>query len=217
MAGHMAGAGALGNRAWDTSRVGLAPLEPRAMVGFFFQVAVGLWALWLVSWHIAALWRSKPTVKAPVTTYRAQFLLIIVGFFLVFNGIPRLRGPVLWPVEAPLGWSMEGLIVVGIAFAWWARLHLGRLWSGGVERMAEHRVVDSGPYALVRHPIYTGLIAAALGMAVIRATPWALVGAALFALGFALKAKVEERFLEAELGGYDAYRARVPMIVPFVR
>ena len=52
--------------------------------------------------------------------------------------------------------------------------------------------------------------------AAIRATPWALLGACLFALGFALKAKVEERFLEAELGGYDAYRTRVPMLVPFV-
>jgi len=66
----------------------------------------------------------------------------------------------------------------------------------------------------VRHPIYTGLIA---GMAVVRATPWALLGLALFALGFALKAKVEERFLERELGGYDSYRARMPMIVPFTR
>jgi protein-S-isoprenylcysteine O-methyltransferase Ste14 len=83
--------------------------------------------------------------------------------------------------------------------------------------MAEHRVVESGPYALVRHPIYTGLIAAAAAMAAIRATPWALAGLALFALGFALKAKVEERFLESELGGYASYRARVPMIVPFFR
>jgi protein-S-isoprenylcysteine O-methyltransferase Ste14 len=81
---------------------------------------------------------------------------------------------------------MEGLIVVGILFAWWARVHLGKLWSGGVERMADHRVVDSGPYAIVRHPIYTGLIAAALATAVIRATPWALLGGALFAIVFAL-------------------------------
>jgi protein-S-isoprenylcysteine O-methyltransferase Ste14 len=69
----------------------------------------------------------------------------------------------------------------------------------------------------VRHPIYTGLIAAAAAMAAIRATPWALIGLALFALGFVLKAKVEERFLESELGGYEGYRARVPMIVPFFR
>ena len=187
------------------------------MVGFFFQLAVALWVTWLVSWQVAALWRDKPTVKAPRRSYRLQLVVIALGFFLVFNALPRLRQPLLWPVEAPLGWSMEGVIVAGILFAWWARIHLGKLWSGGIERMAEHRVVDTGPYALVRHPIYTGLIAAAFATAAIRATPWALLGAGLFALGFALKAKVEERFLEAELGGYEAYRARVPMIVPFVR
>jgi len=112
---------------------------------------------------------------------------------------------------------MEALTLGGILFAWWARIHLGTLWSGGIERMADHRVVDSGPYALVRHPIYTGLIAAAAAMAVIRATPWALLGLVLFAAGFALKARVEERFLEREVGGYQGYRARVPMIVPFLR
>jgi protein-S-isoprenylcysteine O-methyltransferase Ste14 len=213
----MAVGAALGNRRRATSRTAAGELEARAMVGFYFQVAAVLWALWLLSWHAAAFWRSKPTVKAPRRSYRLQFAAIVLGFFLVFNALPRLMRPVLWPVGAPLGWSMEALIVAGILFAWWARIHLGKLWSGGVERMAEHRVVQTGPYALVRHPIYTGLIAAALGVAVIRATPWALIGAGLFALGFALKAKVEERFLEAELGGYEAYRARVPMIVPFVR
>jgi protein-S-isoprenylcysteine O-methyltransferase Ste14 len=198
-------------------RLASGELEARAMLEPFFRIAVVLWALWLISWHVAAFWRSTPTVKAPRRSYRRQFVVVVLGFFLVFNIMPRLGQPLLWPVGAPLGWSMEGLIVVGILFAWWARVHLGKLWSGGVERMAEHRVVDTGPYALVRHPIYTGLIAAILGTAVIRATPWALIGAGLFALGFALKAKVEERFLEAELGGYEAYRARVPMIVPFVR
>lgn len=187
------------------------------MEGPFFAIAAGLWLAWLVSWHIAAFWRSKPTVKAPRRQYGLHFVLIALGFFLVFNAIPRLFQPALWPVTAPLGWSMEALTLAGMLFAWWARIHLGKLWSGGIERMAEHRVVDSGPYALVRHPIYTGLIAAALAMAVIRATPWALIGAALFALGFALKARVEERFLEGELGGYEQYRARVPMLVPFTR
>lgn len=186
-------------------------------MGLFFQIAAILWIVWLVTWHVAALWRDKPTAKAPGRSYRLHFAVIALGFFLIFNGLPRLMQPTLWPVGPLLGWSMEALVAAGMLFAWWARIHLGALWSGGIERMADHRVIDSGPYALVRHPIYTGLIAAALAVAVIRATPWALLGAALFALGFAFKARVEERFLEAELGGYQAYRARVPMIVPFIR
>ena len=82
--------------------------------------------------------------------------------------------------------------------------------------MAEHRVVDSGPYALVRHPIYTGLFAAVIAMAILRGTPIALAGAALFVLGFTLKARVEERFLEGALPVYAAYRRRVGMIVPWL-
>ena len=186
------------------------------MARFYILVAASLWLAWLVSWQFAALWRDKPTVRAPRRDYRLLFVMISAGMILMYGVVPA-RQPVLWQVGPALGWSMIALTAAGIAFAWWARIALGRLWSGGIERMAEHRVVDSGPYAQVRHPIHSGLIAAAFATAAIRATPWALLGAALFALGFALKAKVEERFLEAELGGYEAYRARVPMIVPFVR
>jgi protein-S-isoprenylcysteine O-methyltransferase Ste14 len=66
----------------------------------------------------------------------------------------------------------------------------------------------------VRHPIYTGLITGAVALAVIQAKPWAMAGAALFSLGFILKARVEERFLEREIGGYEDYRRRVSMILP---
>jgi protein-S-isoprenylcysteine O-methyltransferase Ste14 len=181
----------------------------------FFPIVIGvIWAAWLVSWQIAALWRDKPSAKAPRRSYRGHFVLVALGVVLTFGLFPRFEHR-LWPLPAALGWAMVALTLAGVAFAWWARIHLGRLWSGGIERMAAHRVVDSGPYALVRHPIYTGLIAAVIAGAAVHGTPLAVAGAALFTLGFALKAKVEERFLERELGGYDAYRARVPMLVPF--
>jgi protein-S-isoprenylcysteine O-methyltransferase Ste14 len=180
----------------------------------FYIIVIGfMWLAWFVSWHIAMLWRDRPTVQAPRNQYRFYFVMIACGLILMYGVVPRSQ-PVLWQVGPALGWSMVALTGAGIAFAWWARIALGRLWSGGIERMAEHRVVDTGPYALVRHPIYTGLIAGAVAMAALQAKPWAIAGAALFSLGFALKAKVEERFLEKEIGGYDAYRRRVSMIVP---
>jgi protein-S-isoprenylcysteine O-methyltransferase Ste14 len=114
-----------------------------------------------------------------------------------------------------LGWSMVGVTAAGLLFTWWARVHMGNLWHGGVSRTADHRVVQSGPFALVRHPIYTGMIAAVIAVAVLKANPVSLLGAVLFAIGFMLKAKVEERFLEGELPDYAAYRERVPMLVPF--
>jgi protein-S-isoprenylcysteine O-methyltransferase Ste14 len=183
------------------------------MARFYILVAASLWLAWLVSWQFAALWRDKPTVQAPRSDYRPHFVMISVGMVLMYGVVPA-RQPLLWSVGPVLGWSMVGLTAAGIAFAWWARIALGRLWSGGIERMAEHRVVETGPYAFVRHPIYTGLIAGAVAMAGLQAKPWPILGAALFSLGFVLKARVEERFLEQELGGYDDYRRRVSMIVP---
>lgn len=183
------------------------------MARFYILVAASLWLAWLVSWQFAALWRDKPTVQAPRSDYRLLFVMISLGMVLMYGVFPA-RQPLLWHVGPVLGWSMIALTASGIAFAWWARIALGKLWSGGIERMADHRLVDSGPYALVRHPIYTGLIAGALAMAGLQAKPWAVAGAALFSLGFVLKARVEERFLEKEIGGYGDYRRRVSMIVP---
>jgi protein-S-isoprenylcysteine O-methyltransferase Ste14 len=202
----MAGGEALANH-------GAPVLNPKRMTLFFIRIVAGLWVAWFLSWHVAMLWRDKPTVQAPRKEYRLYFVMIAAGLVLMYGVFPRGQ-PVLWAVTPWLGWSMVALTAAGIAFAWWARIALGRLWSGGVERMAEHRVVDSGPYAFVRHPIYTGLIAGAVALAVLQARPWPILGAALFSLGFTLKARVEERFLEKEIGGYEAYRRRVSMIFP---
>jgi protein-S-isoprenylcysteine O-methyltransferase Ste14 len=107
--------------------------------------------------------------------------------------------------------------VSGFGFAWWARLYLGRLWSSSVTKKANHHVVDTGPYAIVRHPIYTGLIAACFATALLKGTPAGIVGAILMTLGFSIKARLEERFLREQLGpdAYDSYRRRVPMLLPF--
>jgi protein-S-isoprenylcysteine O-methyltransferase Ste14 len=57
---------------------------------------------------------------------------------------------------------LVGATVSGFAFSWWARIVLGRLWSSGVTRKTDHRIVTTGPYKVVRHPIYSGIIIAVL-------------------------------------------------------
>jgi protein-S-isoprenylcysteine O-methyltransferase Ste14 len=125
----------------------------------------------------------------------------------------------LWTLPRAAAWACAALAVAGFLFAWWARLHLGALWSGSITRKADHRIVDTGPYGLVRHPIYTGLILALFALAAVKATPAALIGAAVTTASFWLKARFEEGFLGAELGqeAYAAYRRRVPMLVPFLK
>ena len=99
-----------------------------------------------------------------------------------------------------------------------ARIHLGRLWSSAITRKERHRLVDTGPYAFVRHPIYTGIITALVATAAIEATLAALVGATLICSGLWLKARAEGRFLMVELGrdNYKSYCRRVPMLIPFL-
>ncbi|TIX38846.1 MAG: isoprenylcysteine carboxylmethyltransferase family protein, partial [Mesorhizobium sp.] len=88
-------------------------------------------------------------------------------------------------------------------------------WSGTVTAKAEHRVIDTGPYRLVRHPIYTGLLLAILATMAAKGTVWGVAGAILLTAGIVMKARLEERFLRGELGSaYDDYARRVPMLVP---
>lgn len=185
------------------------------MGGIYVEISAALWLVWVISWKAASFWRAPTTVEAPANGYRLHFVIAVVGFLLTFGVVPW-QFERLWTAGPVFGWAMVALTAASLAFTWWARLAMGRLWNGGVSRTAEHRVIESGPFALVRHPIYTGMIAAVWGVAVLQARPLALLGAVLFALGFTLKARLEERFLAAEFPGYEDYRRRVPMIVPFV-
>jgi len=172
------------------------------------------WLLWVVSWFAAALWSERAVARASGQLgYR---VVTIAGAVLLF-GARRLPLP-LWTPAPTAAWIADAAAAVGLLFTWWARLHLGTLWSSQVTRKARHRVVDTGPYGIVRHPIYTGLTLATIATALMRGTPQALAGAALMIAGYCMKARIEERFLREELGAadYDAYARRVPMLVPFL-
>jgi protein-S-isoprenylcysteine O-methyltransferase Ste14 len=124
----------------------------------------------------------------------------------------------LWPVSPIIGWLLASLAIFGFVFMWWARIHLGQLWSSSVTRKEHHHVVDTGPYAIVRHPIYTGLLIAIVATMLMRGTIITLTGSAIIAVGIYVKACVEEEFLRQQLGeSYDAYAQHVPMLVPFRR
>ena len=179
-----------------------------------------IWIIWLASWIAASFWsgRTQRQIGGLETwTYRAA---MIAGGVLLFPGTERSLGQTpLWDVGSRGGYIIVWLMFAGLAFSWWARIHLGWLWSSTITRKEGHRIVDTGPYGLVRHPIYTGLIAALLVTAAVDATITALIGAASVILGLFLKARSEERFLMIELGGeaYRAYCRRVPMLIPFIQ
>jgi len=179
-----------------------------------------LWIVWFISWMVAAVW-SNHSVKHPGVGRELPYrLFVVVGIFLLAGLYPHRFASefILWRAGTALGWSMVALAGAGFLLMWWARIVLGRLWSSGVSVKAEHRVIDSGPYGLVRHPIYTGVIVAGFATAAIRGTAVGFLGATLMTVSWYIKAREEERFLREQLGveAYDAYARRIPMLVPFL-
>jgi protein-S-isoprenylcysteine O-methyltransferase Ste14 len=176
-----------------------------------------LWFAWAISWLIAALWSRRTEARPGATAEYLYRLVTLTGVALLFDlGHFPFLGQELWRSPLPLGWVLTGVTALGFSFCWWARIHLGTLWSSSVTRKADHRIIDTGPYGLVRHPIYTGIITASAAMAIEAGTPGGLLGLALVVLGFWIKARLEERFLRAELGAeaYDAYSRRTAMLFP---
>ncbi|RWM25974.1 isoprenylcysteine carboxylmethyltransferase family protein [Mesorhizobium sp.] len=176
-----------------------------------------LWLAWIVSWALASFWADPAQKRAGFRAeaqYRALWLAGTILLFVPAHGYAGRLRP--WTPTLAEAWICVALIALGLAFAWWARLHLGRLWSSTVTAKADHRVIDTGPYRLVRHPIYTGLLLSILATMAAKGTVWGIAGAALLLVGIVVKARLEESFLRGELGtAYDDYARRVPMLVPF--
>ena len=180
-----------------------------------------VWGSWWLSWLAAAAWRDRASAKPARGQQVGYRVLAMLGFILLFGAYRHdfHDEVVLWHVPTTAGWALVAIAGAGFAFTWWARLHLGRLWSANVGRKADHHVVDTGPYGIVRHPIYTGITLASIATAALRGTAAGWLGVCVMTMGWIVKARLEERFLREQLGAedYDAYAARVPMLVPFLR
>ena len=186
------------------------------------ETAMGVvWGAWWLTWWAAALWSDR-SVKRPAARHQVTYrVFVAIGAMLLF-GLYRHRIDSelrLWRATQTIGWAMVALAAVGFLFTWWARLHLGRLWSSNVARKAEHHVIDTGPYGIVRHPIYTGIIVASCATAAMRGTMVGWIGVAVMTAGWYIKARMEEAFLREELGAedYERYARRVPMLLPLAR
>ena len=150
---------------------------------------------------------------------------------LVHNGLMLLAYVLAWPTIRlgplntrflPEGPVLEiagvALVVAGVALAIWARRVLGVNWSAAVTVKAGHRLIRSGPYAVVRNPIYTGDIVIVLGMALASGEVRGLLGLALMVAAVWHKGRSEERLLRAEFGDeYAAYQRDVGFLMPLVR
>ena len=179
-----------------------------------------IWLAWVVSWVVAAFWSGRTKAHVPTWDSWVYRLPILLGAIFLMPLTARVLGAAPLYNVGTLGTYLLALVTVGgISFTWWARIHLGRFWSNAITHKEDHRIIDTGPYGMVLHPIYTGLIIGMLATCLAVGTWTAILGALFVSFGEWQKARMEEGFLSVELGqeAYRNYSRRVPMIVPFLR
>ncbi len=173
-----------------------------------------LWLAFVAVWIISARFAKRTRRRAPWRTWIIRLAIIAVIVAIDLRFAPG--GDMLATASRPWQWAGALLCALGLGFAVWARVHLGRNWGMPMSLREGHELVTTGPYAYVRHPIYTGILLAMLGSAL--AVPFAWISAfALFFVYFVYSALVEERMMAEQFPqSYPAYKARTRMLIPFV-
>lgn len=182
------------------------PVRPVELV-----FAVGWGAFWLY-WLVAALFMKKGRVPWS-RELRIRAAIAVLAVLLVRFGAFRYRSLNTNPWLEAVGLALLG---IGLGFAVWARVHIGRNWGTPMTQKNEPELVTSGPYRLVRHPIYSGILVAGVGTAVALSWLW-LVAVLLAGAYFLYSAVVEERYLIEQFpDAYPAYKRSTKMLLPYI-
>ena len=184
-----------------------------------WRIAYGLWLALCIVWG-AGMWTTKRTLQRQTASSRlAQSAVILLGFWMLFAGSVHAAWLDLQVYEPGRRATLAGLAltVAGIPFAIWARLALGANWSGVPTPKQGHTLIRHGPYRLVRHPIYTGILTASAGAALLSGSLHSLLAPLLIFLGFWLKIEAEENLMLGTFGAeYVDYKKSVKTLAPYL-
>jgi protein-S-isoprenylcysteine O-methyltransferase Ste14 len=183
--------------------------------GLTSVIVVACWGTVGVVWIAGAIYNARRGPRVRERTRRDYFWLVtIVSVWLLYGHTAGSDWRSL-SLESP--WiRVPGLILLlgATAFTLWARLALGTMWSASVVAKTEHELRTNGPYAITRHPIYTGLLGMILGTALIDDLGRPAVVFVIAVIYIAWKARAEERLLTGVFPEYERYRRRVPRLIP---
>jgi protein-S-isoprenylcysteine O-methyltransferase len=183
-----------------------------------------IWSAVGIVW-LAAAWASKRAVRREAAASRLLHMAIMAAVFaLLFPELPFVGklpvGPLVWrfaPDSPVIAWTGVVLTVAGCAFAIWARLLLGANWSSSVTVKHDHQLIRKGPYAIVRHPIYSGFLLGMLGTALELGEWRGIAGLVLAFVGWGMKSRREEDFMAAQFGpAYTDYQHEAKALIPFI-
>jgi protein-S-isoprenylcysteine O-methyltransferase Ste14 len=177
-------------------------------------ISLALWILFITYWSAKAKNSAPEKSSESEASRQLHQLLMNAALLLLFIPVPGLRLRYLpnspFVVSAGLAIHMASILL-----ALWARRHLGRNWSGAITVKVDHELVRTGPYKLVRHPIYSAMLGMFVGTALVSGQLHALAGLGLIAFAYWRKIRLEEERLRAIFGAdYDAYRGKTWGLIP---
>lgn len=181
------------------------------------KFAIACWGVAVAFWIVSAF--SVKTTRAQQSLpHRLVYLVVIAVAALLLNGAARMINwnRAVLPHTAWPGVLGDLLVLVGLFIAIWARATLGRNWSARVTLKEDHELIERGPYRVVRHPIYAGLLLMILGTVVLVGRVGGFLALAISFGGFWVKLRLEEALLSKNLPGYSEYMRRTRALVPFL-
>ena len=190
------------------------------MSSFSLVIIVG-WGTFCVYWLISALRTRSQTERQQSCLFLRLYLILLVLGYLLLISHPAAFGPLLRRfLPDNIGVKLIGIIIMflGLGFAAWARVHLGKYWSGGRASIkVDHKLIQTGPYKIVRHPIYAGMLFGFIGTAIVIGEIRAPLTVVFILAAFLIKILTEEKLLLEEFGStYLRYKKEVKMLIPFI-
>jgi protein-S-isoprenylcysteine O-methyltransferase Ste14 len=189
------------------------------MLWVYNYLFFALWIAFLLYWQIMAIDTKTTRRLEPAGSRIVRSLIFLIAIVLLSTNWIRLpwlyrelwrQG--IWPF-----WIGAAITAGGLIFAVWARVHLGRNWSRSVTVKEEHELITTGPYALVRHPIYTGILVGFLGTAIALSQVRGFLAFILIFIALWGKLRREEAWMRSQFGEtYAAYARHTAALVPYL-
>ncbi|HTT20183.1 MAG TPA: isoprenylcysteine carboxylmethyltransferase family protein [Candidatus Sulfotelmatobacter sp.] len=189
------------------------------MLWFFKSFFPAVWIAFLLYWRIKAADTKTTQRHEPGASGKLRAVAFL--FVIVLLSVPRIPLPWLYRQFWPSGiwpfWIGAAVTVVGLVLAAWARQHLASNWSSAVTIKQGHELITSGPYALVRHPIYTGILTGFLGTAIALSQVRGVIGFVLIFVVLWAKLRTEEEWMRSQFGDtYVSYAHQTAALVPYL-